>query len=499
LDSIYFVIVTISTVGFGDIAPKSELTKLVSIILIVTGISSVAILSQGLIDSIIRSRLKKTYELPKKPIKLTNHIVIVDYQIIGYRIAHLLRHRRYTIIVIDQDEHIVKQAEFDGFSAIKSDISQPNVLKILNLAQTTALIFTISNDTLALRTSILARNIQPDINIFGILSHSSAYKVAKIVGMKYVSIADSLGSRLALELQNPSIIDLQKINNPEREFFINSWQLFLALKQFNRFEDKTETFELGSVHKTTRSFITKRDNFNNDPAYKLIARNRNHVFNGSSELFVSTKRIITNRVIFVGFPLYIFSTINELKLEKKQVIIISATHPEKEMAEKNGFTVYEWNFDIAEELMRNLIWENDLIIDAMEDITASLIITSLVNEIQTEPRIIQIAHFEHEVEIYHQSGAMLVINPQEVVSQKLLASFLDFFSEYPSYIFTNAHIFEVTVKEGDDYCGKQINQFDKLKILLIKSKSGKSISMDHNDEYKIKKGDHLLVGYYFRR
>ena len=101
LDSFYFLVVTISTVGFGDIKPENEITKIVLIFLIITGISTIALSSEAIINGIV-SRSKINLHL-NYDLELDNHIIIIGDNRVSEKIALLSRERGFEVIIISND------------------------------------------------------------------------------------------------------------------------------------------------------------------------------------------------------------------------------------------------------------------------------------------------------------------------------------------------------------------------------------------------------------
>ena len=62
LDAIYFSVVTLATVGYGDIVPKTPIGKIFTIFYILTGIGTLAVFANTLVNRAYQNRLKKLEE-----------------------------------------------------------------------------------------------------------------------------------------------------------------------------------------------------------------------------------------------------------------------------------------------------------------------------------------------------------------------------------------------------------------------------------------------------
>ncbi|MFV2015132.1 MAG: potassium channel family protein [Candidatus Heimdallarchaeota archaeon] len=131
LDSLYFLIVTVSTVGFGDLAPQHKFTKIVLMILIIAGISTLALLSEIAIDKIVVMRSIGNYDLPSDSLDLNNHIIFSQFNDVVERIALFATDRFFDVVIIDREEINVKIARRKGFQAYLGQIENPQVLDLL--------------------------------------------------------------------------------------------------------------------------------------------------------------------------------------------------------------------------------------------------------------------------------------------------------------------------------------------------------------------------------
>ncbi|RMG33362.1 MAG: hypothetical protein D6732_12260, partial [Methanobacteriota archaeon] len=242
IDSIYFVIVTISTVGYGDITPTRLISKIVSIILITTGISTFALLSQEVLDAIVQRRIRRSL-LPKEPIDEKDHIILAGYSSIGSRIAEILRDRGFNVLVVDKDEDRINEALFAGFSSVNADISQIKTLEILSITNAFALFLALNNDNITTKTTILAKNLNPNIKVYAELDNPSSEKIMALIDLdKGVSLPHV--SSIVLNQQFFHISMLQMLEQFSET--PNSDLLYLAVEpkfNYNNFDN----FILGKV------------------------------------------------------------------------------------------------------------------------------------------------------------------------------------------------------------------------------------------------------------
>ena len=119
----YFSVVTMSTVGYGDIVPKSDDARLFVVSLIVTGITVFATSITAVVGPLMQSHLKRIIEPQRKRMKRVNHFIIAGRGPLAHNTARELLARGQSVLIItDSDEN------FGDAEVIKGDASEVEVL-----------------------------------------------------------------------------------------------------------------------------------------------------------------------------------------------------------------------------------------------------------------------------------------------------------------------------------------------------------------------------------
>ena len=87
IDSIYMTIITLATVGYGEVQPLGESGKIWAILVIIFGVSGIGILFTTLREEIMQIDQYKKRIIMKKIAKLKNHLIICGYGRMGAVIA----------------------------------------------------------------------------------------------------------------------------------------------------------------------------------------------------------------------------------------------------------------------------------------------------------------------------------------------------------------------------------------------------------------------------
>lgn len=133
LDAIYWAMVTITTVGYGDIAPVTDIGKIIAMFSIVFGIAMISF-TTSIMVSAFSERFDEMRNLGsiKQVHRMKNVVLINGYGHLGKTIAKKLENStKYESAIIEDDEAKAARALNDGFYVIKADGSSATLIEEL--------------------------------------------------------------------------------------------------------------------------------------------------------------------------------------------------------------------------------------------------------------------------------------------------------------------------------------------------------------------------------
>jgi len=133
LDAIYWAFVTISTVGYGDIVPTTQMGKAVSIFSIIVGVGMISFATSVMVSAFSErfSQLRNQDSI-NHLYKMKNIVIINGYGHLAQTIIKKLKAKGgYTPIIIEKRKDIAKLALQDGYKVIEADGSSARIIKII--------------------------------------------------------------------------------------------------------------------------------------------------------------------------------------------------------------------------------------------------------------------------------------------------------------------------------------------------------------------------------
>lgn len=166
-DGIYWALVTISTVGYGDITPHTPEGRLITLVLILCGIAVIAFATSIIVTAfsekmpeVRRSRIFAELE------KRGNHTIICGFGRVGQVVAGQLQRDRERFVVIDPDEGSIALARQKGYLAVEGNAESRELLENLGIAGRARRILCLAGDDVVnMYITLTARHLNPGIEI----------------------------------------------------------------------------------------------------------------------------------------------------------------------------------------------------------------------------------------------------------------------------------------------------------------------------------------------
>lgn len=196
IDALYMTVITITTVGYGEVHPLDPSAKVFTVFLILTSVVIVGyaltviteyILSKNNLDELKQKKMQKKIDA------LKGHIIICGYGRNGKQAATKLIAYNKPFVVIEKDRDIIDKFESELVPFVYGNANEDEVLMLAGVDRASTLISALPNDADNLFVVLSARQMNKAMSIISRASQETSYKKLKLAGANNVILPDNIG------------------------------------------------------------------------------------------------------------------------------------------------------------------------------------------------------------------------------------------------------------------------------------------------------------------
>jgi len=211
VDALYMTIITVSTVGYGEVQPMDTYGKIFTSVFIISGLfifgfglSTITehILNKNNIGNLKRNKMKKRINSFK------GHIIVCGYGQNGKEAVQKLVDYRKDFVIIDQNEEVFHGIGSENFNYIVGNATEDEVLEAAGIDRASTLICTLPRDADNLFIVLSARQLNKNLKIISRATEENSYKKLKLAGADNVIMPDRIGgSHMASLVVVPDLVE----------------------------------------------------------------------------------------------------------------------------------------------------------------------------------------------------------------------------------------------------------------------------------------------------
>ncbi len=247
-ECLWMVLLTISTLGFGDIEPLTYGGRIVTVLIIGGGLVVVQITIKRALLLAESGYFHQVRELRfrRRMRRMQNHVIICGYGRIGQEIGEQLLKEGVEILVIENEPSRKASAEAKGLKVLLADATLDESLLMAGLNQCQSLVAALPSNAANLYVVLSAKSLRPDCRLIARAeSEEAAYKLKLAGATAVVSPYIAAGRTMASTALRPLAVDFMDLlagSNCE----IEELRLTKDLNKFQRLKDRSLSgLELG--------------------------------------------------------------------------------------------------------------------------------------------------------------------------------------------------------------------------------------------------------------
>lgn len=211
-NAFYMTIITVATVGYGEVEPLSNSGKIFTAFLILTSFGTFAYAVSSITKFVFDGEFNDFYKNRKLNAsidKLTDHIIICGYGRNGRQAAQVLKKHNQRFVVIENDQKLISTLNHKHSDLVVSgDGTQDEVLMKAGIMRAKALITTLPVDADNVFIVLTARNLNNKLTIISRASEDNSDTKLKIAGANNVIMPDRVGgAHMASLVMKPDVME----------------------------------------------------------------------------------------------------------------------------------------------------------------------------------------------------------------------------------------------------------------------------------------------------
>ena len=232
LDALYMTVITITTVGYGEIRKVDEQGRIFTIFLIFMGMGIIAytlgIVAQTMVELQVRTILGRR-KLGSTIKAIKNHYIICGYGRIGRIVSQELKRKGISLLVIENDPDIKEDLETNGIPYIIDDATNEDVLIEAGIERAKGLVSLATSDADNLFITMTARGLNPDLFILVRADEESTRKKLLRAGANRVVLPYLIGGqKMAQTIVRPAVTDFLELAVNDKDMDLKMEELLVG-------------------------------------------------------------------------------------------------------------------------------------------------------------------------------------------------------------------------------------------------------------------------------
>ncbi len=225
LDCLYMTVITITTIGYGEIIDLSHnpAGRVFTICVAFSGIGIATYVLSNVTALMVEGRLKEVFrrrKMERDIKKLRKHYIVCSAEDVGFYIANELHSTQRHYVVVDPDETRIgkMKASFQDSYFVEGDATNDDTLLKAGIHEAAGIFAVTGDDNQNLVISLTAKQLNPGVKVVAkCIDLKNSEKIKKAGADSVVSPAFIGGLRIVSEMIRPATVSFLDVMLRDRE------------------------------------------------------------------------------------------------------------------------------------------------------------------------------------------------------------------------------------------------------------------------------------------
>ena len=218
LDALYMTVITLSTVGFGEVVKLSTAGRIFTIVLILSGVGTAAYLFTSVAQLLavdMFTRLASGASMQKHIDQLSNHVIVCGFGRLGQIVVEEIVNHKVPVVVIERDPLAEPELRACAQPYLLGNATSDEILMRAGIERARAIVAGTNSDPDNVFITLAAREKRRDLQIHARGESTESIRRLKQAGADFVLSAYQMGGqRIAASVLRPSVAQFLEIARP---------------------------------------------------------------------------------------------------------------------------------------------------------------------------------------------------------------------------------------------------------------------------------------------
>jgi voltage-gated potassium channel len=213
--SFYFTVVTLTTVGYGDVTPVTPEGRLVALSILILGLLFFGVVIGSLTELLVEGQVRRIFgriKMEKDIAGLKNHYIVCGFGRIGTIVCREFHEKGVPFVVVEADDETAHRAVEEGYLCHHGDATDDDDLSKAGILRARGLVSVLASDADNVYVTMSARDLNRRLQIVARGEEErTARKLARAGASRVISPYEIGGIRMAHAILKPAVIDFIEV------------------------------------------------------------------------------------------------------------------------------------------------------------------------------------------------------------------------------------------------------------------------------------------------
>ena len=208
-DSFYVTVQTLTTVGYGDLPPRSPVGRGFAVFIMLVGVGGVALAASTIVQSVVQSEIVSAFgerRQSRRMSKLHGHYIVCGSGRVGSHLVRDLERAGEEFVIVESDGQRAAEFSQRGLHVLVGDATLEETLKSAGVDRARGLAACLPNDADNVYVVLTSRDLNPQLHIVARAAEEQAEAKLVRAGANHVVAPTIIGGhRMAISLTKPAV------------------------------------------------------------------------------------------------------------------------------------------------------------------------------------------------------------------------------------------------------------------------------------------------------